>query len=139
MRIILKILSSFGIGLLPFPGVWATLLGLGICYFFDFSVFNKFLLFTSIFIFGCILAPKTEKMFKVKDPHFFIIDEICGSIISVILIPHQPLFFILAFIIFRFLDNLKPFPLNHLGIMSDDLVAGLTTFFLIYPLSFLYV
>jgi len=138
MKNILKILSTLGVGLLPLPGVWATLLGLGVFYFIDFSIVNRFILFTLVFILGCILAPNTEKAFKVKDPHFFIVDEICGAIISVILIPHQPLLFLLAFIIFRLLDNFKPFPLKHLGIMFDDLVAGLVTLLLVYSISLLY-
>lgn len=62
------------------------------------------------------------------------IDEVSGMLLSLIFIPYDIKLVIMAFILFRILDTLKPYPLDRLqnlagsiGIMSDDIVAGLYT------------
>lgn len=62
------------------------------------------------------------------------IDEVSGMLLSLIFLPYDIKLVIIAFILFRILDTLKPYPLGRLqnlagsiGIMSDDIVAGLYT------------
>ena len=65
------------------------------------------------------------------DPSIVVIDEIVGMWISVFLLPQTIVAMVAAFVIFRVLDIVKPFPARQLerlpngwGIMLDDVVAG---------------
>ena len=66
------------------------------------------------------------------DPSIVVIDEIVGMWVSLFLLPKTFLAIICAFLIFRVLDIVKPFPARGLerlpngwGIMLDDIVAGI--------------
>lgn len=65
------------------------------------------------------------------DPSIVVIDEIVGMWISLLLLPTTVAAVLCAFVIFRLLDIVKPFPARRLerlpngwGIMLDDVVAG---------------
>jgi len=83
---------------------------------------------------GFLVSGKAEKLFQRKDPPFVVIDEVSGMLLSLLFIPFDSRFAILAFILFRLFDAFKPYPIDKLqnlkgslGIMCDDLVAGLYT------------
>lgn len=68
---------------------------------------------------------------RTPDPSIVVIDEIVGMWISLFLLPKTVAAILCAFVIFRLLDIVKPFPARHLerlpngwGIMLDDVVAG---------------
>jgi phosphatidylglycerophosphatase A len=61
-----------------------------------------------------------------------VIDEVAGMMLAVLVVPPTPSTLLVAFALFRVFDVLKPFPANvsqrlrgGLGVMVDDLVAGL--------------
>ncbi len=65
------------------------------------------------------------------DPSIVVIDEIVGMWATLLFLPKSPPVIVLAFILFRFYDIVKPFPARRLerirlgwGIMLDDLVAA---------------
>lgn len=67
-----------------------------------------------------------------KDPQECVIDEVGGQFIACAFAPRTLLAYALAFLLFRALDILKPWPIGAtqrlpggLGIVADDLVAGL--------------
>lgn len=136
-RLIIKLISTFFyIGYFPFiPGTFASLVGILIFYFFkDKDAF--YLLFTLGLVFlGYLVTAEAEKNFQKKDPKCVVIDEISGMLVSLLSLPfYNSLVVIIAFVLFRILDTLKPFPAGRLqdmsasiGIMSDDLVAGFYT------------
>ena len=97
---------------------------------------------------------KFSKLFKKKDPNEIVIDEFIGQSIPIISYSFLSFFYvgssfdtfflffeghpfvgwlITSFILFRFFDILKPFPINiidkkmknGLGIMLDDIIAGI--------------
>ena len=88
-----------------------------------------------------------------KDPKEVIIDEFIGQSIPIYLyeISHGTeksadeaiIFYGICFILFRFFDIVKPFPVsyfdknhkNYFGIIMDDIMAGLYTMILIYLIS----
>jgi len=87
-----------------------------------------------LFFLGVWTSGQAEKLMKKKDARPIVIDEIVGMWISLLFIPQQITYFLGAFILFSLLDILKPFPANQaqcltggLGIMIDDVVAGLYT------------
>src|SRR4029453_14428568 len=84
---------------------------------------------------GIWAASRTERILQRKDPRHVVIDEVAGQFLALIAIPHVlhgdwwPA--ILAFALFRLFDIVKPYPARKLeslpgglGIMADDLVAG---------------
>ena len=65
------------------------------------------------------------------DPGFVVIDEVAGQWLALILMPPEWPVALWAFLLFRFFDILKPWPIRKLealpegtGIMVDDLGAG---------------
>lgn len=87
---------------------------------------------------GTWAASRTEKIVGRKDPGIVVIDEVAGQLIAFVFIPafyfgvlFPPIVFA-AFVAFRFFDIVKPYPARRfeslptgLGIMSDDIVAGI--------------
>jgi len=78
------------------------------------------------------LAGQAEKIFQKKDDPRIVIDEILGYWTAVLFIPFAMPELITAFIIFRILDTLKPWPIHKmeisfkggLGVMMDDIIGG---------------
>ena len=73
-----------------------------------------------------------------QDPSEIVIDEAAGMGISLFLLPHSLGLYLLAFILFRIFDVLKPSFIHQVqnlpggwGIMLDDVLAGLITFALV--------
>lgn len=86
-----------------------------------------------LFVFGGFAAHKMEKIYG-QDPSVVTVDEIVGMWLSLWFIPITMLNILLAFIIFRILDILKPYPAADFdkrtggwNIMLDDVIAGLYT------------
>ena len=67
------------------------------------------------------------------DPSAVVWDEIVGYLITMIAAPAGWQWLVLGFVLFRFFDILKPWPINladkaihgGLGIMVDDVIAGI--------------
>jgi phosphatidylglycerophosphatase A len=83
---------------------------------------------------GIWAASRAERVLRKKDPSAVVIDEVAGQMIALLSGPFwiQTWWSILsAFILFRLFDIWKPYPIRRLeglesglGIMADDLVAG---------------
>lgn len=72
-----------------------------------------------------------EKYFGRVDPGPVILDEVAGMLITLALIPVNVAGTLVAFLIFRLLDVIKPWPANRmeglpggLGVMADDAMAA---------------
>ena len=84
---------------------------------------------------GTWAASRVEKLLGAKDPQKVVVDEVAGQFIALIAVPIQFESWwtiILAFLLFRFFDIVKPYPARMfenlhggLGIMADDVVAGI--------------
>lgn len=79
-------------------------------------------------------ADAAERSFGQKDASRIVIDEFAGYLIAVAFLPKTLLVYGTAFVVFRVVDILKPFPAGRLesirggaGIVLDDLAAGLYT------------
>jgi phosphatidylglycerophosphatase A len=129
------ITSFFYLGHSPFmPGTMGSLGGL-VVYFLVRS--NDILYaFSILFLFtlGVLFAGEAEKVYRRKDPAMIVIDEACGMLLALFLVPFNLYSVILGFFIFRIFDILKPPPARRLekltgslGIMFDDIVAALYT------------
>ncbi|MEN2993865.1 MAG: phosphatidylglycerophosphatase A [Thermodesulfovibrio sp.] len=87
------------------------------------------------FLVGTFASERVEKKSKKRDPSYIVIDEFVGYLISIAFIPISWKNLLVAFILFRIFDIVKPPPIRQiegklkggLSIMVDDIVAGLIT------------
>ncbi len=134
---LLKNIATLGfIGYLPFaPGTWGTIAALLFVAFIPLSQTGLLAVILFGIIIGSIAAGTAEKLLDEIDSSHIIIDEFVGFLISIIFLPHAYGYLVSAFLLFRFFDILKPFPIGRLeqmikggaGIMADDILAGIFT------------
>lgn len=86
---------------------------------------------------GVKIANKFESVYG-KDPSQFTLDEFIGTWITLLFIPKKIWYLVPAFILWRFLDIVKPFPANKLeslkggwGVVLDDVMAGIYSFMIV--------
>jgi phosphatidylglycerophosphatase A len=93
---------------------------------------------------GIPAATRVARESQRKDPGFVVIDEVAGQLIALLFLtpdwPHA----LLALLLFRFFDILKPPPIRRLealpegtGIVVDDLAAGIYALILVQLISHL--
>ena len=87
---------------------------------------------------GIWAGGRVERVLGRKDPGLIVIDEVAGMLFSVIGLPRSLPVLVTAFLLFRLFDIWKPFPAREsqaltggIGVMVDDLIAGLYTLVLI--------
>lgn len=87
---------------------------------------------------GTWAAWRVERVSGKKDPGMIVIDEVAGMLLSVLLLPRTIPVLLTAFFLFRLLDIWKPFPCREsqalaggLGVMADDVIAGIYALILI--------
>ena len=159
----LGLLTLFGIGQVKnAPGTIASLVTCLLylfLYFVDINPNAILLVVIIISIYSIILIDKFSNHFKTKDPKEIVIDEFLGQSIPIITIwgidsyffswkapERYLLFFLIAFISFRLFDISKPFPINivdkkmknGLGVMLDDIIAGIYTSITILIFGYVY-
>ena len=139
--------TMFGIGKIPkIPGTIASLATVIILYIFFYVIdlsSNIILLgLIIIFIFSFSAVALHIKDNENKDPKEIVIDELIGQSIPIYLyeishgsekLPSEAIIFYgVCFILFRFFDIAKPFPVsffdknfkNSFGVIMDDICAG---------------
>ena len=135
--------TFFYLGKLPFaPGSWGSLgaLLLWLLLPVTFSVHLSVIII--LFVLGVYSSSRMAKYLDDHDPSEVVIDEVVGMGISLFMLPHSPGLYLLAFILFRVFDILKPsfiYRIQNLsggwGIMLDDVLAGLLTFTIVKGIS----
>ncbi|TFH41118.1 MAG: phosphatidylglycerophosphatase A [Chrysiogenales bacterium] len=132
--------TAFYAGYCPVaPGSAGTLVGMAI-YFIVHLLFGEASWVVNLAMVAVLFYPfirlvdHGERFFGVKDPPQVVLDEVMGYWISVLFYPFNLKIAVAAFFIFRFMDILKPWPINRLqrlkggvGIMIDDCLAGVYT------------
>ncbi|MCK9212456.1 MAG: phosphatidylglycerophosphatase A [Ignavibacteriaceae bacterium] len=84
-------------------------------------------------IIGILIGSRFEKTYG-KDPSQCTIDETVGMWISLLFLPKQIIITIIAFLLWRLLDIIKPFPARQseklsggVGIVADDIISAVYT------------
>ena len=126
---------GFGTGLAPFaPGTFGSIPGLVLFWLtMDFGLYVQLGIAVSMTLVGIWICGESARRIGVHDHGGIVWDEIVGMYVTLIVAPVSIVGFVLAFILFRVMDIVKPWPirdLDHsihggLGIMLDDLVAAL--------------
>lgn len=89
---------------------------------------------------GVYICDRCSKDLKVHDHSGIVWDEIAGYLITMVAIPDNVMTVLLGFLLFRIFDIWKPWPIRYfdkqvhggLGIMLDDVVAGLFSWFFLF-------
>ena len=137
--LVVLLATGFGIGRLPVaPATWASaavaLLLLPEAFRAPLALGLAIAVVTPLAIWA---SGEAEKELG-HDAHPIVIDEVAGMLASVIAVPHTSsspaLFLASAFLLFRFFDIVKPFPIRQSqalpggwGVVTDDLLAGVAT------------
>jgi phosphatidylglycerophosphatase A len=87
---------------------------------------------------GLWAGGRVERVLGQKDPGIIVVDEIAGMGLAVLLLPRTIPVLLVAFFLFRLFDVWKPFPAREsqaftggLGVMIDDLIAGVYALILV--------
>lgn len=129
--------SGFGAGLFPFaPGTAASF----IAFLLYFPLSQLSVIYFCLFLFVMSLiaiytSDQVSRELGAHDEPALCIDEFIGCWVSLISIPTIPWLCFLGFLLFRFFDIVKPFPIRQIdqhvhggfGMILDDIVAGLFT------------
>jgi phosphatidylglycerophosphatase A len=126
----------FGCGLLPWvPGTWGSLAALPLAWLIVYFSGTAGLLIAAAIVFavGCWASNIVEHSSGTKDARFIVIDEVAGQFLALAPAPLMPLPYIAGFLLFRFFDITKPFPIRWIernfpggfGVMADDIGAAI--------------
>lgn len=136
---------GFGLGNLPkAPGTWGSLLGiLFYLVFSNYQAWQYLVIVLACFIFGVWLCDKVSRDIGIRDYPGIVWDEVVGMMLTLSAFKSFWSTIILAFILFRLFDIFKPWPISWiekqvdggLGIMLDDVLAGLMAWCCLFLLS----
>lgn len=128
---------GFGSGLAPkAPGTFGTLAAIPLVWLAQHSGSWGYLVLTLVAVVAGIgICGYTAKAMGEHDSPAIVWDEIAGYMVAFIGLPWSWHNLLLAFLLFRLLDITKPGPIGWcdrklhggLGIMADDVVAGVAT------------
>ncbi|WP_392566247.1 phosphatidylglycerophosphatase A [Utexia brackfieldae] len=138
---------GFGSGLSPvMPGTMGSIAAIPIWWLFhDIAPLYYWLIVIVATIFGCWICQKTADHIGKADPGSVVWDEFVGMWIALFFMPVVSWLWVLAvFVIFRFFDILKPWPIGWfdqkikggVGIMLDDIIAGIFSVIVIVAIGY---
>ena len=131
--------SLFGAGYSPVAsGTVASLVTAVAIWLLPFTTLRLAVTLVLVTLVGIWAGSRVERALGRKDPGVIVIDEVAGMLLSVIGLPRSIPVLVTAFLLFRLFDIWKPFPAREsqaltdgVGVMVDDLIAGLYTLILI--------
>jgi len=150
-------IATCGVGYIPLaPGTWGSAIGVllyllliwlekaiwrnGLFFGWHFVESDALRIGTNILVVlivsavGIWASGRAAKILNEKDPQKVVIDEVAGQLIALSFLPYDPSWqmIILGFVLFRFFDIAKPYPIYYLqvldgglGVMIDDIFAGI--------------
>src|SRR5690606_30675324 len=139
---------GFGSGLIPkAPGTFGTLAAIPLVWLLTWLPSWQWYAAVVVIaaLIGIWMCHYTARAMGVHDHPAIVWDEIVGFAVAMFLVPMEPLWLVLGFLIFRFFDIKKPGPIGWcdvrlhggLGIMVDDIIAGIATALCLHGLLWL--
>ena len=136
------------VGKLPLaPGTIGSFVALVMWFILKPSIIDPlFLLITcGIFFLGIAVSTVLTEAWNKKDPKEIVIDEWVGMWIALYLVPHEIIWGLVSFFFFRLFDIFKPGPVqvmddmdDSIGVMMDDVVAGILACLVTQSLLYFY-
>ena len=145
-RFIFLLATGFGAGYSPIaPGTLGTLLAIPIYFFLSEISFPLYqLTLLTFFFLSCWISGQAQQYFGKTDDQRIVIDEMMGFFITMLWVTKTPFFILVGFILFRFFDILKPFPIHRFekvkggfGVVLDDVMAGVYANIILHLIKFL--
>jgi len=130
------IATWFGVGLLRgAPGTWGSLAALpcAAAIYFLAGPWGLAVATGLVVLAGVWASQRYAAALARGDPGAVVVDEVAGQWLALLPLPLDPVWYALAFALFRLFDIAKPWPIGWIdrkvaggaGIMADDLAAGL--------------
>jgi len=128
------------------PGTMGTLVAVAIYLPLSYLPIWAYLLVTLIVTFaGIWICGWSARQLGVHDHPGIVWDEIAGYLVTMLAAPVGLVWLLVGFVLFRFFDILKPWPISWLdrrvggglGIMLDDVAAGIAAFVCLQLLVFM--
>jgi len=128
----LAVATVGGVGYVPFaPGTFGSAAGILLWWLLGPSPALQAFAIVVLFAAGVWSGSVCEGHFCTTDPGHVVIDEVVGMLITLFLNPVGWGGALLAFVLFRVADVIKPYPANRfeqlhggLGVMADDCMAA---------------
>ncbi len=99
-----------------------------------------------LFFVGVVTSNILIEEWDEEDPSAFVLDEWVGQWIALWLLPHSFVWGVVAFFWFRVFDIFKPGPVqlmdnmeSGVGVMLDDVIAGILALFITQSLYFFWI
>ena len=147
-KIVLTFSSAFGLGYMPkAPGTWGTLMGIPIWWALSDLTWPMYLLATAAVTgFAIWISEHADRIYGEHDRGEIVIDEVVGLMISVVGVPFAWPQVVVAFVLFRIFDIVKPPPVRWIdqklgggaGVVLDDTAAGLYALAVMHGLRLLW-
>jgi len=125
---------GLGSGLSPIaPGTMGTLITVPLIWFLQQYPFLVYVAVTAfVLASGPWICGYSARRLGVHDHSAIVYDEVAGLLVTMLLAPVGWFWLVLGFLLFRFFDIIKPWPISFLdrrvhggiGIMLDDVIAG---------------
>jgi len=138
---------GFGSGAMPFaPGTFGTLAALPIYLLMvPLSLWAYLAVVVVMTLLGIWLCHVTSRDLGVHDHGGIVWDEIVGYLITMIAAPPGWQWMVAGFVLFRFFDIIKPWPIGWadrrvhggLGIMLDDVLAAVLAWVVLQGVAFI--
>lgn len=136
MKFISKVISTFfGAGYFPIaPGTLTSFIIILLYKFYlhklSWPIYLIFLFL--LFLIGVSSSSHYSRQINKKDPRNIVIDEALGQLLTLFRLNPSWFLLIIAFLLFRLFDIVKPFPIKKVetfpkgwGIVMDDIVAAI--------------
>jgi phosphatidylglycerophosphatase A len=136
----------FGSGLIkPAPGTWGTVFalpfGIALMMVHPYALIIATMLLIPV---GIWASARFTKAVREKDSSMIVVDEVVGMWITLLPATLTPANVMVAFLLFRLFDVIKPWPISVIdkkmggavGVMADDMLAGIFAALCIIGLSY---
>jgi phosphatidylglycerophosphatase A len=133
----------FGVGLIrPAPGTCGSLAAILLWYFAEFLHSSIYIILPIFILFSWLVCSQASQDSDSKDHSAIVIDEVAGMFVALSFVTHEIIIYLWTFLLFRLFDIWKPWPISladknvegGLGILLDDLIAGLFAGGIIYAI-----
>lgn len=132
-KVALILATWFGAGLAPAaPGTFGTLAGVPLVLLYGlYGGWSEAFVTAVVTLAAVWSSGRAVDLLGRGDPPEVVIDEVAGLLVTMFLVPVSPLNMVLGFILFRFFDIVKPWPVRQAealrggyGVVADDLLSG---------------
>ena len=138
-RVAFAIATWGGVGYAPVAsGTVASAVALVLLWLIPFTMPGLAWTVAAVTAAGLWAGGRVARVLGQKDPGIIVVDEIAGMGLAVLLLPRTIPVLLVAFSLFRLFDVWKPFPAREsqaftggLGVMIDDLIAGVYALILV--------